>query len=114
MLSLFGFGPLIYVSVLLLNAVAILSEDRFLARIGMGRAHLQQSEPSFGQSAGDPDSLKSRAVNLISSIRMVTRGESAHPLQDGPAVSRARRSAFRRAKAGYLDEVEACSGSATF
>jgi Yos1-like len=32
MLSLFGFGPLIYVSVLLLNAVAILSEDRFLAR----------------------------------------------------------------------------------
>jgi immediate early response 3-interacting protein 1 len=83
MLSLFGFGPLIYVSVLLLNAVAILSEDRFLARIGMGRAHLQQSEPSFGQSAGDPDSLKSRAVNLISSIRMVTRGESAHPLQNG-------------------------------
>lgn len=77
MLSLFGFGPLIYVSVLLLNAVAILSEDRFLARIGWGRAHLQQSEPNFGQpGANDPDSLKSRAVNLISSIRMVTRGES--------------------------------------
>lgn len=74
MLSLFGFGPLIYVSVLLLNAVAILSEDRFLARIGWGRAHLQQSEPNFGQPGGnDPDSLKSRAVNLISSIRMVTR-----------------------------------------
>lgn len=32
MLSLFGFGPLIYVSALLLNAIAILSEDRFLAR----------------------------------------------------------------------------------
>jgi immediate early response 3-interacting protein 1 len=73
MLSLFGFGPLIYVSVLLLNAIAVLSEDRFLARIGWGRAHLQQSEPSFGQSANDPDSLKSRAVNLISSIRMVAR-----------------------------------------
>lgn len=74
MLSLFGFGPLIYVSVLLLNAVAILSEDRFLARIGMGRAHLQQSsEPSFGVGQNDPDSLKSRTVNLISSIRMVTR-----------------------------------------
>ena len=75
MLSLFGFGPLIYVSVLLLNAVAILSEDRFLARIGWGRAHLQQSsEPSFGGvGANDPDSIKSRVVNLISSIRMVTR-----------------------------------------
>jgi immediate early response 3-interacting protein 1 len=74
MLSLFGFGPLIYVSVLLLNAVAILSEDRFLARIGMGRAHLQQSsEPSFGGATHDPDSLKSKTVNLISSIRMVTR-----------------------------------------
>lgn len=32
MLSLFGFGPLIYFSVLLLNSIAILSEDRFLAR----------------------------------------------------------------------------------
>ena len=100
MLSLFGVGPLIYVSVLLLNSVAILSEDRFLARskrqptpprayctrqkssipllttastVGWGRAHLQQSEPSFGQS-NDPESLKSRVVNLISSIRMVTRG----------------------------------------
>lgn len=74
MLSLFGFGPLIYVSVLLLNAVAILSEDRFLARIGWGRAHLQQSsEPSFGGVSNDPDSIKSRVVNLISSIRMVTR-----------------------------------------
>ena len=77
MLYLFGFGPLLYLSVLLLNAVAILSEDRFLARIGMGRAHLAASnEPTFGGQQGqDTDSLKTRTVGLISSIRMVTRGE---------------------------------------
>lgn len=73
MLSLFGFGPLIYVSVLLLNAVAILSEDRFLARIGWGKAQ-KNAEPSFG-GGGQDDSLKSRVVELISGIRMVTRGE---------------------------------------
>ena len=86
MLYLFGFGPLIYVSVLLLNAVAILSEDRYLARIGWGRAHMQQSEPSFGQGAGDPDSIKSRVVNLISSIRMVARGKRTSSLENESGV----------------------------
>ena len=75
MLFLFGFGKLIYITVLLLNAIAILSEDRFLARIGMGRASSGNTsqDVSFGQPPSNPDSIKSRLINLISSIRMVTR-----------------------------------------
>lgn len=72
MLFLFGFGKLIYITVLLLNAIAILSEDRFLARIGMGRSSMNNDNVGFG-GRQDQDSVKSRVVNLISSIRMVTR-----------------------------------------
>lgn len=72
MLFLFGFGKLIYITVLLLNAIAILSEDRFLARIGMGRSSMSADSVGFG-GRQDPDSVKSRIINLISSIRMVTR-----------------------------------------
>ncbi|KAF7846019.1 hypothetical protein BT93_L5589 [Corymbia citriodora subsp. variegata] len=74
MLFLFPLGNLIYITVLLLNAVAVLSEDRFLARIGWGRAS-PQSSTGFNTYGGqnEQDSVKSRIVNLISSIRMVTR-----------------------------------------
>ncbi|CRG92347.1 hypothetical protein PISL3812_09404 [Talaromyces islandicus] len=66
---LFGFGRLIYVTVLLINAVCVLSEDRFLARIGWGRA---QPEPGFGSSY-DNTSVKAKTVNLITSVRTVMR-----------------------------------------
>lgn len=69
---LFGFGKLIYIVVLVLNAICILSEDRFLARIGMGRSGMAQDNVGFG-GRPDQDSIGSRLVNLISSIRMVTR-----------------------------------------
>lgn len=68
-----GFGKLIYITVLLLNAIAVLSEDRFLARIGMGRSTMAQENVGFGGTSQNPDSVKSRLINLISSIRMVTR-----------------------------------------
>lgn len=82
------------VTVLLINAVAVLSEDRFLARsalltpinfpviktsklrsnqsiksVGWGRT---QQEPSFGSSY-DNSSIKARTVNLITSVRTVMR-----------------------------------------
>ncbi|KAF2235052.1 Yos1-like protein [Viridothelium virens] len=66
----FGLGGLIYVSVLLLNAVAILSEDRFLARIGWGGTASQ--DPGFGGQQ-DTTSVKARVINLISAVRTVTR-----------------------------------------
>jgi len=69
---LFSFGGLFQVSVLLVNAIAILSEDRFLARIGWGSS--QQSEPSFGGGPGMQDaSIKSKMINLINSVRTLMR-----------------------------------------
>ncbi|KAF7116675.1 hypothetical protein CNMCM5793_005167 [Aspergillus hiratsukae] len=66
---LFGLGKLVYVCCLLINAVAILSEDRFLARIGWGRT---QTDPAFGATY-DSTSIKAKSVNLIASVRTVMR-----------------------------------------
>ncbi|MCJ1436147.1 hypothetical protein MMC27_005525 [Xylographa pallens] len=68
-LGFFGFGGLVYVSILLTNAIAILSEDRFLARIGWGST---PQSPSFG-GAIDNTSVKARIVNLIASVRTLMR-----------------------------------------
>lgn len=59
------------VSVLLVNAIAILSEDRFLARIGWGNS--QQSEASFGGGSQDNTSVKAKMINLINSVRTLMR-----------------------------------------
>ena len=46
-------GPLFKSSLLLLNAVAVLSEDRFLARIGWSRSsYLEAQAQSFGGPGG--------------------------------------------------------------
>ncbi|KAJ5168155.1 Protein transport protein Y [Penicillium canariense] len=66
---LFGLGKLVYVVVLIINSIAILSEDRFLARIGWGRT---QAEPGFGATY-DSTSVKAKSVNLIASVRTVMR-----------------------------------------
>ncbi|OMP87436.1 Protein transport protein yos1, partial [Diplodia seriata] len=56
------------VSVLLVNAIAVLSEDRFLARIGWG----QSAEPGFG-GVQDTQSVKAKLINLIASVRTLMR-----------------------------------------
>lgn len=66
----FAFGNLIYLSVLLVNAIAILSEDRFLARVGWSNAVL---EPSFGSMGVGDASIKSKLINLMTSIRTLMR-----------------------------------------
>jgi len=62
-------GNLFYVSVLMINAIAILSEDRFLARL-----HLSPSsfDPAFG-AGPDSQSMKAKVVNLIASVRTLMR-----------------------------------------
>ncbi|KAF4555962.1 Protein transport protein yos1 [Elsinoe fawcettii] len=65
----FGLGGLIYISVLLVNAIAILSEDRFLARIGWSSA---SQDPGFG-GVQDTTSVKAKIVNLIASVRTLMR-----------------------------------------
>ncbi|CAH1763369.1 8233_t:CDS:2 [Entrophospora sp. SA101] len=46
--------------------MAVLNEERFLARIGMGG----QPEPGFG---GEGPSLKTNLINLISAVRTLMR-----------------------------------------
>ncbi|KAJ5971964.1 uncharacterized protein N7479_001882 [Penicillium vulpinum] len=65
----FGLGKLVYVIILIINAIAVLSEDRFLARVGWGRT---QAEPGFGATY-DSTSVKAKSVNLIASVRTVMR-----------------------------------------
>ncbi|CAI7675870.1 unnamed protein product [Penicillium palitans] len=65
----FGLGKLFYVIVLIINAIAVLSEDRFLARVGWGRT---QADPGFGATY-DTTSVKAKSVNLIASVRTVMR-----------------------------------------
>ncbi|KAI1653050.1 Yos1-like protein [Daldinia decipiens] len=62
-------GNLLYVSILLINAIAILSEDRFLARINLSSTSF---DPAFG-AGPDTQSVKAKVVNLIASVRMVMR-----------------------------------------
>ncbi|KAM5540390.1 hypothetical protein V8D89_005848 [Ganoderma adspersum] len=77
-------GRLLYVFLLLTNALAVLSEDRFLARIGWGTAQAQPVNQGFGQpyaqqydqqgySAGQDVGVKGRLINLISAVRTLMR-----------------------------------------
>ncbi|KAK9415312.1 hypothetical protein SUNI508_02160 [Seiridium unicorne] len=66
----FGLGSFFQIAVLLLNAVAILSEDRFLARIGLSSA---THDPAFGAGPGGDQTFKYKLMNMIASVRMVTR-----------------------------------------
>jgi len=73
------------VIILIVNGIAILSEDRFLARIGW--AATQPEQVSFGGNAGDV-SIKAKMVNLISATRLLTRSELSLCLQGWPGVRR--------------------------
>lgn len=71
---MFGLGKLLYVVVLCVNGIAVLSEDRFLNRIGWG-SDLSQS-PQYQSQYGMPQadaSIKSRLVTLIGAIRTLLR-----------------------------------------
>ncbi|KAK7421040.1 hypothetical protein QQX98_002398 [Neonectria punicea] len=62
------FGNFLYIAILLINAVAILSEDRFLARINLSPASY---DPAFG--SGADASVKAKTIHLIASIRTIMR-----------------------------------------
>ncbi|KAA3681770.1 uncharacterized protein DEA37_0002281 [Paragonimus westermani] len=63
---MFGIGSLVEAVILLLNAVCILHEKRFLAKIGW-----TSSDKDFGE----PFSTKFQLLNVIHSIRTVMRSE---------------------------------------
>ncbi|SCV99878.1 LAFE_0B04500g1_1 [Lachancea fermentati] len=65
---IFGLGRLFYVVLMLINAVAVLSEERFLRRINLGASSDQA--PVFGQQ---DSSAKSKLVHLIGAVQTLLR-----------------------------------------
>lgn len=106
-------GTILYVSLLLINAMAVLSEDRFLARstslrpctvarsahgtllqVGWSSAQPQPANPGFGQPYAQPYDqaaypgaqdvgVKGRLIILISAVRTLMRSESCLRLFHG-------------------------------
>lgn len=73
---MFGLGKLLYVVLLSVNGIAVLSEDRFLNRIGWGSAAAapqSQFQPQYGMQQGNDASVKLRLITLISAIRTLLR-----------------------------------------
>ncbi|KAI9018963.1 Yos1-like protein [Hyaloraphidium curvatum] len=68
----FSLGQLLYATVLFVNAIAILHEERFLARIGWSTSQAFQQQDRFGNDGGGP-SIKARLVALISAVRTLLR-----------------------------------------
>ncbi|KAJ7682809.1 Yos1-like protein [Mycena polygramma] len=76
------FGTIIYVSLLVVNSMAVLSEDRFLARIGWASSQVPNANAGFQQTY-DPQtgygvqqgetSMKARLIDLISAVRTLMR-----------------------------------------
>ncbi|KAF9057587.1 ER-to-golgi transport membrane protein [Panaeolus papilionaceus] len=76
------FGTIFYVSLLIINAIAILNEERFLARIGWVSTSRQVRDPNAGYQqtydqngfAGPQEvGVKARLIDLISAVRTLMR-----------------------------------------
>ncbi|GAA5884955.1 hypothetical protein JCM6882_007169 [Rhodosporidiobolus microsporus] len=91
-MSFFGLGRVAYFSLLMINSVAILNKDRFLAPLGLTTSSFQQQQQQQGGSAyggagfdayGVPVqqsygnsgevSVKQRAVQLVDAVRTLMR-----------------------------------------
>ncbi|GMM47850.1 Yos1 protein [Pichia kluyveri] len=84
---MFGIGTLFYAILFFINGIAILSEDRFLSRIGWtaGTDSTNNNLNSAGQfgygdfgmqnggNTSNGESIKSRIINLISATRTLLR-----------------------------------------
>lgn len=66
-------GTIFYVALLLVNAMAVLSEDRFLARIGWSAN--SQHINAYDQGYGNPQEvgMKAKLIELISAVRTLMR-----------------------------------------
>ncbi|TYJ56533.1 hypothetical protein B9479_002780 [Cryptococcus floricola] len=86
------FGSLLYIGLLFTNAIAILNEERFLARIGWSTRSHAAANQGFGHSptphlydapgsatsfggggSGEGPGVKAKLVNLISATRTLMR-----------------------------------------
>ncbi|SNX83915.1 related to YOS1, subunit of the Yip1p-Yif1p Complex, required for Transport between the ER and the Golgi Complex [Melanopsichium pennsylvanicum] len=83
---MFGLGSAFYLILFITNALAVLSEERFLARVGWSSHTINNQVSSFDQGFGgaptnpystignnDNVTIKARLVNLISAVRTLMR-----------------------------------------
>ncbi|EDK42902.1 hypothetical protein PVL30_001045 [Lodderomyces elongisporus] len=79
---MFGLGKLLYVVILTINGIAVLSEDRFLNRIGWGsttgssngNVNMQNQFNQFSSGLDSSEgSIKTKLINLISAVRTLMR-----------------------------------------
>ncbi|ETS62271.1 hypothetical protein PaG_03344 [Moesziomyces aphidis] len=76
---MFGLGSAFYLILFITNALAVLSEDRFLARVGwssnsLANAHsFDQGFSQAGPYAQNDVTVKARLINLISAVRTLMR-----------------------------------------
>lgn len=74
---MFGLGKLLYVIILTVNGIAVLSEDRFLNRIGWGSSTSNNPSQPYLQFStsmqNEGTSVKTRMINLISAVRTLMR-----------------------------------------
>jgi hypothetical protein len=64
----FTLGTLFEAVLLVINAIAILNEDRFLKKIGWGRDYRNEG---FGDQAG----IKSQIISLITAVQTLLRSK---------------------------------------
>jgi len=79
---MFNIGSVFYAALLLINAMAVLNEERFLARVGWSSSQSQSQNVAFHQSfdqsgysvvQGGDMTVKARLINLISAVRTLMR-----------------------------------------
>ncbi|KAJ9474513.1 Protein transport protein YOS1 [Pseudozyma hubeiensis] len=77
---MFGLGSAFYLILFITNALAVLSEERFLARVGWS-SHALANQPNFDggfqsnpySSTSNDVTIKARLINLISAVRTLMR-----------------------------------------
>jgi len=73
-MAFFFLGGIFYACLLLVNALAVLNEERFLARIGWSSSSSAPQTYNHGyEPPTEGDSIKARIINLIAAVRTLMR-----------------------------------------
>lgn len=60
-------GSLLLATILFLNGLAVLNEERFLKRVGWG----------YEENLNEPPTFKKQVINLLYAVRVLLRGEAS-------------------------------------
>jgi hypothetical protein len=71
-----GLWSLIYSSILIINSLAILSNQRFLLPLGLSSSSTSTS--SYDDYNNNNDSIKHKIIHLVSAVRTLMRSKFIH------------------------------------